>query len=135
LLSSVESFLDYASCQTTELVGTVRVACAHYLSHVFAPAALARLIEQHPKVQMEIMSLRSFEVLQTVLQGGCDFGICFSPQVHPKLDFHELYSGQLRCVVRKGHPVLGLAKKRQLKSLISLSSILPRAYSGIDICM
>jgi len=68
------------------------------------------------------------------MNGYYDFGICFSPLEHPDLECEVLHKGQLKIVVKKSHPLLKKRAKEQLACISQYGAILPKAFSGIEVC-
>jgi DNA-binding transcriptional LysR family regulator len=107
------------------------VAASHGLAEVVAASWPAS-----ESVDCTLHTLRSAEVITKILDGSCDLGVCYSPQVHPKIDGSVLYTGQLRLAVRLGHPLLLKRNKSpvDLDKLSEYGACLPKSYVGIDVC-
>jgi DNA-binding transcriptional LysR family regulator len=112
----------------------VRVAASHGLSHLYVAKAWAKISQQYPLVTLELLTLRSADVVKAVLNREIDFGICFSPQAHPELEMNELYRGELVLAVQQKHPVMKLKAESRIKALNEYPAVLPKAFQGIELC-
>lgn len=116
------------------LEGYLRVAGSHVVADALLAPALAALSAENAGLTIELLSLRSGDVLRGVLGGEVDYGVCFSPQMHPELVLTPLHRGDLVVVVRHGHPVLRLRKDKRLAALSEFPAALPKAVQGVDVC-
>ena len=105
---------------------------SHDLVTSFA-SSWATINVAHSSHEIEIFSRRSAEVVQDLVEGKVDLGICYSPLQHPHLTSTSIVNGKLLPCARKGHPVL----KERLTSLAILSAFpaaLPKAFAGVEVC-
>lgn len=135
LLDQAQMFLENSQSETKELKGKLRIAATHFLSDEIIAEPLAVFSKNNPQVELELLSLRSFEVIRAVLKDEADMGICFSPQESPQLEFKTLIKGQLYCAVKAKHQILSKSNSKQIEALCELPSVLPKAFSGIEVCM
>ena len=139
LLEKAEGILNQISQVREELSGSevhsgkYTLAATHGLAaRVLAPA-WARLSKQYPRVSVDLISLRSAEVISSVLKRESDLGICFSPQKHPDLAIRVLDMGKLVFAIRKNHPFTK-NKKALIAELSHYPAVLPKAFQGIEVC-
>jgi DNA-binding transcriptional LysR family regulator len=129
-LSSMKS--DFA--QGTAFRGTYRLGASPFLAaRVLAPA-WSELQHKHPELIGDLRSMRTHDVLQGVLSGTLDFGLCFSPLPQPGLALTVLRKGPLVVAVRKGHPLARLSASSWLKRLSGFPAALHKAAAGVDLC-
>ncbi|WP_324957922.1 substrate-binding domain-containing protein, partial [Oligoflexus sp.] len=88
------------------------------------------------KLTIEAYSMRSVEILQAVARGEIDFGLCFSPLVHPQIEIRKLGTEPLGLCLRSSHPLLKRLGNRPFpfKELSKLPYIAAKSFHGIDNC-
>lgn len=109
-----------------------KISASHTLSSRFVTNAWNNIYSEFQNTTVDLLTLRSSEVVKSVLSRESDFGICFSPQDHPDLTLQCLYQGQLYINTRKNHPIC--KKRDQLKSIDQHLAVLPKSYEGVDLC-
>lgn len=112
--------------------GHYRLGASHLLAERVLAPSVAALFGKIEAVTCDIYSLNSAEVLARVLNEQLEVGVCFSPQNHPLVAAHLLHQGDLKVYVRPSHPCLKGALV--LKRLSDYPAVLPKAFSGIDVC-
>jgi len=110
-----------------------QIAVSHTVSSKFVVPAWLKTQKEYSKVSIDLLTLRSSEVVREVLERRADIGVCFSPQDHPDLEIKSLYEGQLLLNVRKKHPILTV--KRPIKDIVKYPAALPKSFQGVDICL
>ena len=113
------------------LSGTYRIAASNLLADFILAPIIADLFKKFPEFKCDLRSLRSSDVIGGVLRNEFDIGLCFSPQPHPDLTVVQIFSGQLRLVVRAKHPIL---REKNLAKLSKYGAVLPPAVQGIEMC-
>jgi DNA-binding transcriptional LysR family regulator len=116
------------------LAGTYRIGASPFLAAHFLAKLWAKLQDRHPEVVLEISSVATANVLSGLINGSLDGGLCFSPLKHPSLKATELYKGELRIAVRKGHPIFKKRVGERLKLLNQFPATIHKAVPGVDIC-
>jgi DNA-binding transcriptional LysR family regulator len=129
-LSLVQKHLQGA---TTAVQGSYRLAASHFLATRYLARAWIGLQREHPRLEGELCSMATTLAVDEVLKGTLDLALCFSPLRHPELKHVELYQGQLRLAVRKGHPILRRGRVR-LQDLSAYPATLHKAAPGVDVC-
>ena len=119
---------------TLNLQGSFRLGASHFLSSRYLGRAWTTLQKNHKKLEVELCSMNTAQVISEVLAGTLDFGLCFSPLRHPELVQVDLFKGQLQIAARKGHPIFKQSKKIGLKSLSDHPAIVHKAAPGVDVC-
>lgn len=117
-----------------DLTGSYRIAGSPFLTSHFLAAAWCELQGTHPKVSLELGSLPTHQVVSKVLSGDLDAGLCFSPQRFPDLKNTELYRGQMRIALRKGHPILKQPAAKRIHFLAKYPAVIHKAAHGVDVC-
>lgn len=114
--------------------GEFRLGGSHFLSHRYLSLAWNEAQKEHPGLRGELLSMHTALILSEVIKGTVDFALCFSPQQHPDFIQKELFKGNLRIAVRKGHPLLKLSLSQQLKALSQYPAILHKPTPGVEVC-
>ncbi len=116
--------------------GYLSVGGSFFLASRYLQAVVDETQNKNPELRTENSPLRTAQVIQDVLSGLLDYGLCFSPHGHPSLERNLLYSGELKIVVSKKHPVLKLIHKKEFKlaSLNQYPAALHKFAPGIDYC-
>jgi DNA-binding transcriptional LysR family regulator len=120
--------------ESGKLDGEYRLAGSHFLSIRHLTRAWTQLQLIHPGLKGELIAAHTATVLEEVLRGTMDFGLCFSPMKHPDLEFRPFHQGQLRIAVRKGHPVLDMSAREQLKAISKFSAAIHKSSPGVEFC-
>lgn len=120
---------------TTSEKAHFRMAGSHMLSHLYLTRAWASLTDTYKQTTVDLLSLRSADVIKGVLSREFDLGLCFSPQGNAELESKTIYEGELLIAVRKNHPVLRLPVGERLRALSAYPAVLPKAFQGVDVCI
>lgn len=134
LLSEIEVIREDVSQKQARLRGHLRLVASHVLSRKLMAPVSAKLSTKHPDLRIEVITLRSADVLRSVLEGEADLGVCFAPQPDPRLETELLYETDLALYVRKDHPILDLPKRCRIAKLADYPAIMPKAFAGIEVC-
>lgn len=89
--------------------GRLRVGAGPYFGAAVVPAAVARLQERYPKLDVEIMVGVNDVILPRLLDGALDLAFCRLPEeVLPAfIDRHAFFEIESRIVAATHHPLLG----------------------------
>lgn len=117
-----------------EIQGSYRLGASHFLSSRFLAGAWSDLLREQPRLSGEVSSLATVTVMSEVLRGALDFGLCFSPLVHPDLHLITLHKGQLFIAVGKGHPALKPRSGFKLADLSAHPAAIHKSAPGVDVC-
>ena len=134
LLIQAEKIREEIGQGAGELRGHLRIAASHVLASSFVMPAWMALQKEHAAVTTEILTLRSAAVIESVIAGEVDLGVCFSPQDHATLATQKLYEGTLVLAARKNHPIFEQKGSAMLKALSKFPAVLPKAFRGIEVC-
>jgi DNA-binding transcriptional LysR family regulator len=109
------------------------IVASHSISSKFVSPAWINIQKEYAKTSIDLLTLRSSEVVREVLERRADIGICFSPQEHPELEIYPIHKGELVINVKKKHPILKTNKP--ILSITEYPAVLPKSFQGIDICL
>jgi DNA-binding transcriptional LysR family regulator len=112
--------------------GSYRLGASHFLSARYLSRAFVALQRQYPRINAELCSMATAQAVTEVLRGTVDLALCFSPLRHPDLRQIDIYKGELRLVVRKGHPCL--RKKGPIAQLSDYPATIHKSAPGVEIC-
>jgi DNA-binding transcriptional LysR family regulator len=134
ILESVHQLPGEISGAKREIVGSYRIGASHFLaSRVLAPAWF-KIQAAHPKLVGEVCSMSTALVVNEIVKGSLDFGLCFSPLRHPDTEEIELYRGTLLLVAGSHHPLLKRKKPFAPLSLSAYPAVIHKSAVGVDIC-
>jgi DNA-binding transcriptional LysR family regulator len=125
--------LKYDLLAENEEKGHYNICATHTLCSKFVTQAWLNTQKDYTKSSIDLLSLRSSDVIKSVLSKTSDIGICISPQDHPDLEITKIYEGQLYINVRKRHPFL--KGKKHLSKISEYACVLPKSFQGIEICL
>lgn len=134
ILDQIEELQHELSETKTTLAGFYRLGASHFLATHYLGKAWTKLQGRYPELKVELSSMATAQVIQDVLSGSLDGGLCFSPLRHPDLKALDLHRGQLQVVVRKGHPILRSSKREQTQFLSNYPATLHKSVAGVDTC-
>jgi len=134
VIDELQQIKEDVSSDQLDLQGHYRIAGTHLLCQRWLTPAWTRWQNRHPRLTSEIYTLRSAQVIESVLSGELDFGICVSPQAQPELASRRLFGSRLVITVARRHPLLKLPAGRRLRALSRYPSVLAREFRGIEMC-
>lgn len=134
LIQHAESIKEEIQSDKIELKGHYRIGGTHFLCANYLTQAWIGIQNKNPNLSGEIFTLRSSQVIQGVLSGEYDLGLCFSPQSHPELNEKVVKTGQLLLTVGKDHPILKVKPSERISQLSQYTAVLPKAFQGVDVC-
>ena len=119
---------------TPDFPRQLRFAATHGIGEQWIIPAWNDLRKKFRCTELELLSLRSAEVIEKAITGEIDLGFCFSPLSHPKLNQEILLAGELLIVAKRSHPIFRVSMDRRLAVLGDYVSAVPKAFQGIDNC-
>ena len=134
LLNRAQAVKDELQSDQIELKGHYRLGATHLLCSHYLTPLWSNIQSKNTNLSAEIFTLRSSQVLQGVVTGELDFGLCFNPQAHPEVESVVLLEGQLKIALRKNHPLFSKSSKVDLTQLSDYRAVLPKAFQGVDPC-
>ncbi len=132
LKRNLEEIRNHVASADRALDGHFKVGAVHVYCELGLVPLVNLLLKKHPCLSLDLLTLRSADVVVRVLDQSLDLGICFSPQKHPHLESRVLSQGRLKVYVRSDHPIF--KHKEPLYNLKSYRAVMPKAFGGIDVC-
>jgi DNA-binding transcriptional LysR family regulator len=109
ILNEIDSIPDHLGKMTGFVVGRLRAGISPVIMDYCTRPVVARIIQEHPDVEIVIDVGRADILLQKLSDGDVDLIMCidYPLKVHGNLEIHNLYNEQAFCYVRKDHPISG----------------------------
>lgn len=134
LLTQTTQIKQKMQRKSMDLKGRFQIAGTHnFCAKLLVPAWLT-LQKRYPKLQANIYSLRSAEVIERVIAGKLDLGVCLAPHHNPGFKMHVIKSEQLVITLSKTHPILELPATRRITALSSYAAAMPQFSQAIESC-
>jgi DNA-binding transcriptional LysR family regulator len=92
--------------------GSLRVAGSPAVALDLLPAVIARFVERHPGIDVNLLAHSATTVVEKVASGQCDLGLIAEPIPHHAVKSERLANAPMRCIVPRGHR---LARKASLR--------------------
>ncbi|PMR67300.1 LysR family transcriptional regulator [Halomonas heilongjiangensis] len=102
----------------------VRIATVESLTDQLLPRVLGGFRERFPRVRFVVMTGLTDAILEQVVTGDADIGLCINPAVTPRVRFIEQVELEFGAVVAPSHPLAGHAALR-LRDCLPYPAILP----------
>lgn len=119
-----------------EFKGYLSLGGSYFLAANYLQPVINGIQKLNPGLRTENSPLRTAQVIQEVIDGIIDYGLCFSPNTHPQLERKLLHTGNLNIVIAKSHPLVKLIKKNQFKldMLNDYQTAVLKSSPGVDFC-
>lgn len=115
-IAGVFSQLDEVTALTQDLgagrVGRLRIAGSFPIANGHLAQAVGEFVAERPKVQIDLESLTSPQVVDLVVSREADLGVVYGPVSNPEVETELLLRSSIACVVRQDH---ALARKRKVR--------------------
>lgn len=134
ILNQVDGLKNKLNKRQQTLSGRYRLGASHFLSSRLLIQGWTPLQAKHPGLSADIFSMNTSHAIAEVLSGRLDFCVAFSPLSHPDLDQTRLREGEMKIIVRKGHPILKKTWKEQLIFLMNTPALIHRPTQGVENC-
>lgn len=102
----------------------VRIATVESLTDQLLPRVLGSFRERFPRVRFVVMTGLTDTILDQVLKGDADIGLCINPPVTPRVRFMEQVELEFGAVVAPDHP-LAEHKTLRLRDCVPYPALLP----------
>ena len=108
------------------------IACADCLPPTFLPQVIAQLTAAGPRIAAHVRPVDpAFDIAQALEAGAIDLVISNEPRPREDLRTGPLYTDEVVCMMRSGHPFaqdrrLSLARYLRLRHLVPSASAVPR---------
>ncbi|MEB7540847.1 L-proline-binding transcription factor PsrA [Enterobacter huaxiensis] len=90
LLQDVEVMLADIDKVSEERTGLITVATVPSAAYYFMPDVIRRFRSRYPRVRIKMIDSSAGNVIEAVVSGQADFGICFARNLQPDLEFVPL---------------------------------------------
>ncbi|SDT22906.1 LysR family transcriptional regulator [Pseudomonas fuscovaginae UPB0736] len=101
--------LDVALLGITDVASTrlghVTVACVPSAAYYFMPKVIAHYHRQYPKIRIKVLDSSANDVHAAVLSGEADFGLSFTGNLQPEIEFELLVEERYVVACRRDHPL------------------------------
>ncbi|HEX8587769.1 LysR family transcriptional regulator [Pseudomonas sp.] len=88
--------------------GTLTVACVPSAAYYFLPHAIRSFHGQYPLINIRLIDVSANEVSAAVASGEADFGVSFSGNLAPEIEFSPLLEERYVIACRRDHPLASL---------------------------
>lgn len=112
ILEQLESLSQKATQNESSYKGHINAGGSIFLANHYLQKSLFDVQKKNSDISIEISPLRSIQVVEEIIKGDIDYGLCISPSGHPNLVKKSLYSGSLNIVVAKHHPLVKKIKNK-----------------------
>jgi len=85
--------------------GTLTVACVPSAAYYFMPHAIRSFHGQYPKIKIKLIDASANEVSAAVTSGEADFGLSFTGNLAPEVEFSLLMEERYVIACRHDHPL------------------------------
>jgi DNA-binding transcriptional LysR family regulator len=86
-------------------MGSVTIACVPSAAYYFMPQVISAFHKQYPKIKVKLLDASANEVNSAVALGEADFGVSFSGNLAPDVDFDLLLQERYVVACRRDHPL------------------------------
>lgn len=122
--------------------GTLTVACVPSAAYYFLPHAIRSFHAQYPLINIRLIDVSANEVSAAVASGEADFGVSFTGNLAPEIEFSPLLEERYVIACRRDHPLAALdtvtwsqACEHECITLDKSSGnrlVLDRAFAGLQ---
>lgn len=123
--------------------GTLTIACVPSAAYYFMPHAIRLFHARFPKIKVRLMDVSANEVSAAVASGDADFGVSFTGNLAPEIEFSALMEERYVIACRKDHPIASRDAVSWIQAYeydyIALDKtsgnrlVLDRALAGVDV--
>jgi DNA-binding transcriptional LysR family regulator len=92
-------------------LGRLRLAGSFPIANGYLAQAVGEFVIERPKVQVDLQSLTSPQVVDYVVGRVVELGVVYGPVANPEVESEVLLRSSIACVMREDHP---LARKRRV---------------------
>lgn len=81
------------------------MACVPSAAYYFMPKVIAHYHRQYPKIKVKVLDSSANDVHAAVLSGEADFGLSFTGNLQPEIEFELLVEERYVVACRRDHPL------------------------------
>lgn len=85
--------------------GTLSIASMPFVTHAILPDVIQRFSHDHPNLSFSIHDIPNERIIENVLDGIFEIGICFQPILNEQLEFKALFDEDFLALLPKTHPL------------------------------
>jgi len=85
--------------------GTLNIASMPFVTHAIMPNVIQNFLNLHPNINFSIHDITNEKIIENVLDGIFELGICFEPQQIDMLEFLPLFNEDFLALLPKAHPL------------------------------
>jgi DNA-binding transcriptional LysR family regulator len=105
VLDDLDTALMTISDLASTRMGSVTVACVPSTAYYFMPRAISAFHRRYPRIQVKVLDVSANEVNSAVTLGEADFGVSFSGNLAPEVEFECLLQERYLVACRRDHPL------------------------------
>ena len=105
ILDEVDSALMTLTDAGSALSGKVTIACVPSTAYYYMPAVISDFHRSYPNISVRVFDASANDVSSAVASGEADFGVSFSGNLAPELDFELLLRERYVLACRRDHPL------------------------------
>lgn len=83
--------------------GTLNIASMPFVTHAIMPNVIQNFLSLHPNINFSIHDITNEKIIENVLDGIFELGICFEPQQIDILEFLPLFNEDFLALLPKAH--------------------------------
>ena len=91
--------------------GTLNIASMPFVTHAILPEVIQTFSNAHPNLSFSIHDIPNEKIIENVLDGIFELGICFQPILNEQVEFKALFDEDFLALIPKTHP---LASKKSI---------------------
>lgn len=85
--------------------GSLTIACVPSAAYYFMPHAIRSFHGQYPRIKIRLIDASANEVSAAVASGEADFGVSFTGNLDPEIEFSALMQERYVIACRRDHPL------------------------------
>lgn len=125
LLANFEEVMADVSQVSQERTGLVTVATVPSAAYYFMPEVIRRFQTKYPRVRVKLIDSSVGNVIEAVMNGQADFGICFSGHPLPNTEFLPLVEDAYVAACRRDSPLA-------VSNSLTWNEFYQQEYVGLD---
>lgn len=86
-------------------MGSITVACVPSAAYYFMPKVISAFHQRYPRIKVKLLDASANEVNSAVAFGEADFGVSFSGNLAPEVEFELLLQERFVVACRRDHPL------------------------------
>lgn len=86
-------------------MGSITVACVPSAAYYFMPKVISAFHHRYPRIKVKLLDASANEVNSAVAFGEADFGVSFSGNLAPEVEFELLLQERFVVACRRDHPL------------------------------